>query len=98
MTGCIFCASIRSSVQHNQRCKSDDFLACESLKKDITMKTKTSSEKQDLTGSTDHVEQLAADLAEKKNQSKVTDKDRQQALEQMQETSPRVHPDKTTQK
>lgn len=61
------------------------------------MKTKTSPEEHDLSGSTDHVEQLAADLAEKKDQSKVTDKDRKQALEQMQETSPRIHPDGTKQ-
>ncbi len=55
------------------------------------MKNQT-TEKEDETreqmGSTDQIEQRAADLTSQKGHDKVTDKDREEALEQMSETSP----------
>lgn len=43
---------------------------------------------QDQDGSTDHLEQQAEDIAQKKNHSRVTNRDREEAKEQMDETAP----------
>lgn len=45
-------------------------------------------------GSTDQIEQRAADLARKENKTRVTDEERKEALQQMQETSPPPAEDK----
>ncbi|TDU73348.1 hypothetical protein EI77_01818 [Prosthecobacter fusiformis] len=55
----------------------------------------TSQDQDSQLGGTDQIEQMAADLANKENHSKVTDEDRKEALEQMQEMSP---PAKTSQR
>lgn len=46
------------------------------------------SDKPELLGGTDQIEQLAADLAERQNRTRVTDEDRQKAREQMEAISP----------
>lgn len=47
-------------------------------------------DKLDQLGGTDQVEQLAADLAVKGDREKVTDKDRREALKQLNEIAPPV--------
>lgn len=61
----------------------------------LAMKTtppQHASGKTERAGSTDHVEQLATDVAEDKNRSRVTDQDRKQALDQMKKTATPVPP------
>lgn len=55
------------------------------------MKNKTSGqedEKREQMGSTDQIEQRAADLTTQEGRERITDKDREKALQQMHETSP----------
>lgn len=52
-------------------------------------------DKLDQLGSTDQIEQRAAELAVKNDRTRVSDKDRREAMEQMQETSPPAPQDST---
>lgn len=58
----------------------------------ISMNSQSDSktdEKPELLGGTDQIEQLAADLAERQNRTRVTDQDRQKAREQLEAISPK---------
>lgn len=53
------------------------------------MKTSSNqNEKDSQLGGTDQIEQMAADIAKKEHRSKVSDKDRKDALRRMKEMSP----------